>query len=71
MGLPIQSQGLKKIKNKNKPLFNMKPLSKEGIHVGWGEGHTRTSFLFYGFHTTCHLLINYQLMEEQFNCMAH
>ena len=42
----------------------MKPLSKEGIHVGWGEGHTRTSFLFYGFHTTCHLLINYQLMEE-------
>ena len=65
MGLPIQSQGLnKKNKNQNKPLFNMKPLSKEGIHVGWGEGHTRTSFLFYGFHTTCHLLINYQLMEE-------
>ena len=26
---------------------------------------------FIGFHTTCHLLINYQLMEEQFNCMAH
>ena len=29
-----------------------------------GRAIPEPSFLFYGFHTTCQLLINYQLMEE-------
>ena len=35
-GVAHSKSRTKNKKNQNKPLFNMKPLSKKGIHVGWG-----------------------------------